>query len=511
MTRIKINRVLNVFLIVFFLLLGNRAFCESHYNIVLILTDDQRYDELGFLNPELKTPNIDSLAKEGVFFRNAFVTTSLCSPSRASILTGQYAHAHGIVDNLARDIKPDTVFFPQLLQKSGYQTAFIGKWHMGRHSDDPQPGFDHWVSFAGQGNYLPKKGSKININGARVEQKGYITDELTDYALDWLGSIDASQKFFLYLSHKAVHDNFTPAERHKDLYKGQPIQLPASASNTPQNYQGKPMWVKNQRNSWHGVDFPYHSDLDVREYKRNYHRALAAVDESVGSVRKMLEKLGVSENTIIIFMGDNGFMFGEHGLIDKRNAYEESMRIPLIFHGPGLVAEDHVVDDMVANIDIAPTILDLADTKSTTKMHGMSFVSQLMGGAADEWRTEILYEYFWEWVFPQTPTTYALRTDKFKFIQYHGIWDTSELYDLEKDPKEMHNLINRPEHKERVRNFRKKLFNLIASTDGEHSVPFTMQQGPGLHFRSKKGARTAEFPKSVLRLGSESDLESYKD
>lgn len=480
-------------------------------NVVLILTDDQRYDELGFLNPELNTPNIDSLAKEGVFFRNAFVTTSLCSPSRASILTGQYAHAHGIVDNLARDIKPNTVFFPQLLQKEGYQTAFIGKWHMGRHSDNAQPGFDYWVSFAGQGNYLPKEGEKINVNGVRVNQKGYITDELTDYALDWLSSIDTSKNFFLYLSHKAVHDNFTPAERHKDLYKDQVINLPESSRNTPENYEGKPMWVKNQRNSWHGVDFPYHSDLDVREYKRNYHRALAAVDDSVGVIRRKLETMGVAENTIILFMGDNGFMFGEHGLIDKRNAYEESMRIPLIFHGPGMVAENHIVDDMVANIDIAPTILDIAGAKSSTKMHGQSFFRQLMGEVVDEWRTELLYEYFWEWVFPQTPTTYALRTDKYKFIQYHGIWDTSELYDLENDPKEMHNLINVPEHRELVRSFRKKLFNMISSTDGDHSVPFTMQQGPGLHFRSQKGSDAAEFPKSILRLGNENDLESYKD
>lgn len=496
-----------------FLLVSSGCFSATpeNYNVVLILTDDQRFDELGFLNPEIETPNLDALANGGVFFRNAFVTTSLCSPSRASILTGQYAHAHGIVDNLARNIAPDTVFFPQYLQKSGYQTAFIGKWHMGRHSDDRQPGFDHWVSFAGQGEYLPKVGSQINVNGKRVAQEGYITDELTDYAVDWIESIDPSKNFFLYLSHKAVHADFTPAERHKDLYSDRQIALPDSAKNSPENNSGKPMWVKNQRNSWHGVEFPYHSDLDVREYKRNYHRALAAVDESVGKIREVLQQKGLAESTIIIFMGDNGFMFGEHGLIDKRNAYEESMRIPLIVYGPGMLAENHVVDDMVANIDIAPTILEIANTQSGHSMHGRSFLPQLKAEPADNWRDELLYEYFWEWVFPHTPTTYAIRTSKYKLIQYHGIWDTDELYDLENDPIEMNNLIDQPQYKPLVRELREKLYGLITSTDGAPNVPFTMKQGPGLHYRLRDGQQAAEFPESISRDGDENDLETFKD
>lgn len=496
------------------ILLITPGFCVAtakNPNVILILTDDQRFDELGILNSEIDTPNLDELATGGVLFRNAFVTTSLCSPSRASILTGQYAHAHGIVDNLARNLTSDTVFFPQYLQKSGYQTAFIGKWHMGRHSDDRQPGFDHWVSFSGQGEYLPKDGNQINVNGNRVDQKGYITDELTDYALDWIDSIDPAKSFFLYLSHKAVHADFTPAERHKDLYSDQLIALPESANDTPEDGAGKPMWVKNQRNSWHGIEFPYHSDLDVREYKRNYHRALAAVDESVGKIRALLQQNGLAENTIIIFMGDNGFLFGEHGLIDKRNAYEESMRIPLIVHGPGMLAENHVVVDMVANIDIAPTILDIANADSRHTMHGRSFLPQLKAESVDNWRDDLLYEYFWEWVFPQTPTTYAIRTGKFKLIQYHGIWDTDELYDIENDPAEMVNLINEPRYKSLVRDLRERLYGLITSTGGSPNVPFTMKQGPGLHFRSRDGEQAAEFPDSILRNGDERDLETYRD
>lgn len=480
-------------------------------NIVFILTDDQRYDELGFLNSEIKTPSLDALAREGVHFQNAVVTTALCSPSRASILTGKYAHSHGIVDNLARDLRPETRFFPQALNENGYQTAFIGKWHMGRHSDNPQPGFDHWVSFAGQGHYLPDANTPININGKHVPQKGYITDELTDYAIDWLEGIDPKKNFFLYLSHKALHDNFTPAERHKDLYNSTEISLPKSAANTDENYKGKPLWVKNQRNSWHGIDFPYHSNLDVRDYKKNYHRALASVDESIARVRAELIKRGLDKNTIIFFMGDNGFMFGEHGLIDKRNAYEESMRVPLIVHGPGIIAENYTSNDMVANIDIAPTILDLANVTSSSKMHGLSFKPQLMGRSPSDWRKEILYEYFWEWVFPQTPTTYAIRTPEYKLIQYHGIWDTDELYNMREDPQEMHNLIERADKKDIVRSLRKKLYRLIEDTDGETTVPFTMKKGAGLRFRSNKGSFTADHPDSLFRYGKEKDIEFYED
>src|SRR5437764_6328122 len=180
-------------------------------NIVFILSDDHRYDALGFMHPQvwLKTPHLDTLARDGAHLKNAFVTTALCSPSRASILTGVYAHRHGIVDNNTA-IPPGTHFFPELLQKAGYSTAFIGKWHMGGESDNPQPGFDRWVSFRGQGTYLPSP-SGLNVDGRRVPQKGYITNELTDYALEWLRTVKPGRPYFLYLSHKAVHAEFEPS------------------------------------------------------------------------------------------------------------------------------------------------------------------------------------------------------------------------------------------------------------------------------------------------------------
>lgn len=482
-------------------------------NIIYILTDDQRFDELGFINPILETPNMDQLAAKGVHFKNAFVTTALCSPSRASILTGQYMHSHGVVDNNA-PAKEGTVYFPSYLQQAGYQTAFIGKWHMGGHHDDPQPGFDYWLSFAGQGDYYPKKKrngkmSQFNINGKHVKQKGYITDELTDYSLNWLAKErDTSKPFFLYLSHKAVHANFDPAKRHRKQYSDADIKIPDSQADTPENYEGKPMWVKNQRNSWHGVDFPYHSELDVKEYKRQYHRALSAVDDSLGRITAWLKANNLEHNTAVILMGDNGFMFGEHGLIDKRNAYEESMRVPLIAYIPG-AKQNHVVEEMAANIDIAPTVLDIAGIKEQpSQFAGASLLPLAQGKKVDDWRDSLLYEYYWEFNFPSTPTTFAVRSDDFKLIQYHGIWDTDELYDIKNDPKEMHNLIDDPKYLKVKIKLRNALFKRLA-VDGEHAVPYTKKWSSGAVLRQAERSKAAEFPDRWLRKGNEKDLTEF--
>ena len=468
-------------------------------NVIFILVDDLRYDALGFMgHPFLKTPHIDALARGGAHLKNAFVTTALCSPSRASILTGLYVHNHKVVDN--NDVAPPgTTFFPQYLQQAGYNTAFIGKWHMGGSSDDPRPGFDHWVSFRGQGFYnSPRADYTWNVNGERVPQQGYVTDELTDYALDWLDG-RGDKPFFLYLSHKAVHAMFEPAERHKDLYAGVEIEEPPTQADTPENDRGKPMWVKNQRNSWHGVDFPYHSTLDIKEYFREYCRTLAAVDDSVGRIMAWLKERGLDQSTMVMFMGDNGFLFGEHGLIDKRNAYEESMRVPFVAHCPELLKAGTVVEGVVANIDIAPTVLELAGLQAPDHMNGESFL-QLATGELDprNWRQEFLYEYYWEWNFPHTPTVFALRGDRYKLIQYHGIWDTDELYDLQADPRETTNLIRDPEHRNRVNQMRRRLHELLAETGGMQ-IPLGRKMGDGANLRSADGSDAAGFPEHMIR------------
>ncbi len=493
--------------------LADNSSANKKLNVIYILTDDQRYDALGFMNPEIVTPHMDALAEKGVHFKNSFVTTALCSPSRASILTGQYMHTHGVVDN-NKPAKEGTVYFPSYLQQAGYETAFFGKWHMGGHHDDPQPGFDHWLSFAGQGDYYPTRKqngrvSRFNINGTHVKQKGYITDELTDYTLQWLNDErDSKKPFFIYLSHKAVHANFDPAKRHREQYSDAEIKMPDSLADTPENYKGKPMWVKNQRNSWHGVDFPYHSELNVKEYKRQYNRALSAVDDSLGRITAWLKANNLEENTAVILMGDNGFMFGEHGLIDKRNAYEESMRVPLIAHIPG-AKQNYVVDEMAANIDIAPTILDIAGIKEQPpQFAGDSLLPLAKGEEVEGWRDNLLYEYYWEFNFPHTPTTLAIRSDNYKLIQYHGVWDTDELYDLKNDPQEMNNLIDNRRYLEVKVKLRKALFARLAE-DGEHSVPYTKKYSSGAVLRQIDRSKAAEFPEHWLRKGNEYDLRRF--
>lgn len=463
-------------------------------NIVFILTDDHRYDAFGFLKGQswLETPHLDSLARDGVHFRQAVVSTSLCSPSRASILTGQYAHRHRIVDNNTA-IPKGTRFFPQDLRNAGYKTAFIGKWHMGGESDDPQPGFDRWISFKGQGTYLPSP-SGLNVDGTRVPQRGYITDELTDYALSWIRGLKRDEPFFLYLSHKAVHSEFVPAERHAGRYKEKEFIYPKSMAK-PTAEQCRPAWSQNQRNSWHGVEYPYHSDLNIAEYYKKYAETLCGVDESTGRVLDALRERGELDSTLIVYMGDNGFAFGEHGLIDKRTAYEESMRVPLLARCPDLFRPGSVVSETVANIDLMPTFLEVAGVRTSAPMDGSSWL-HLAQGRPVTWRKSMLYEYYWERNFPQTPTMHALRQDRYKFIRYYGIWDVDELYDLERDPGEMNNLIFSAEHGPIATAMRAELFEMLEKTGGMQ-IPLFRDQGFRADLRNPDGSHATDFPEKL--------------
>ncbi|MBL8176516.1 MAG: sulfatase [Bryobacterales bacterium] len=466
-------------------------------NVIFILVDDHRFDAMGFLKGQewLETPNMDRMAREGLHFRNAFVTTALCSPSRASVLTGVYAHKHRIVDNNT-PIPKGTTFFPSYLQKAGYKTGFFGKWHMGADSDAPQPGFTKWVSFRGQGNYLPAR-LTINVDGKSVPQKGYITDELTDYALDWLRTLPKDQPYFLYLSHKAVHAEFTPAERHKGKYKDKTFVFPKTMAATGEYAQHRPMWVQNQRNSWHGVEYPYHSDLDIAGYYKQYAETLLAVDDSIGRVFEELKQRGQLDSTLIVYMGDNGFAFGEHGLIDKRTAYEESMRVPMLARCPELFPGGRTVNEVVANLDIMPTVLDAAGVAAPKGLDGASFLPIAQGKPAN-WRKELLYEYYWERNFPQTPTIHALRSERFKFIRYHGIWDIDELYDLQEDPIEAKNLIFSPDHQKIAAQMRTRLFDILEQTGG-NNMPLWPDRGGQQNRRHPTRTKAAEFPPQLER------------
>lgn len=468
-------------------------------NVVFILADDHRYDAMSFMgHPFARTPQMDAMARNGVHLKNAFVTTSLCSPSRASILTGLYTFRHRVIDN-QRPIPAGTVYFPQYLQKSGYATAFIGKWHMGGDSDDPRPGFDHWISFRGQGEYLPPGPDyTLNVNGKRVKQKGYITDELTDYALEWLAQQKPGEKpFFLYFSHKAVHADFTPAPRHEGALANLPFKRPATeAKQDPAS--NRPRWLEDQRNSWHGVDFPYHSALDIEKYYKRYCETLSAVDESIGRLMAQLKQMGIYDETLVIYMGDNGFMFGEHGLIDKRVAYETSIRVPMLMQCPELFKGGAVVEQVVANIDIAPTILEAAGLTAPPHMDGRSFISLAQGREAP-WRDYFLYVYYWEKNFPQSPTVFSLRGDRYKYITYYGLWDADELYDLQTDPDESKNLLYDPEFKAIAESMEQRLYEMMEELGGMQ-VPLNPPTGRSNNkrLRLRGGDRAADFPRTMV-------------
>lgn len=438
---------------------------EKPRNVIFILSDDHRYDFMGFTGavPWLQTPALDRMAREGACLKNAFVTTSLSSPSRASILTGLFTHTHTVVDNQAP--KPDDlVFFPQYLQQNGYRTAFFGKWHMGNQDDMPQPGFDHWEGFRGQGTYY---NTVLNINGERVkfDPELYSTDILTDHAIDFVRDNEEGP-FFIYLSYKSVHSGFQPSPSRKGMYKDEKAVYPPSF-NVPEygiprlpskDADGRPLagrgwygenrlpdWVKNQRESWHGVDYQYHGALPYEEDFRNYCETVTSMDDAIGRLLDFLQAEGLGESTLVIYMGDNGFTWGEHGLIDKRNFYEPSVRVPMLAYCPELIPAGRTVEEMVQNIDVAPTIMAACGLAKAPQMCGESFLPLLKGGTAADWRKRIYYEYYWEYAFPQTPTVFGVRTDRYKYIRYHGIWDTNEFFDLQEDPYETVNLIDHPE------------------------------------------------------------------
>jgi len=422
---------------------SERAAPGNRPNILFILIDDMRWDAMsGVGHPVIETPAIDRLAQDGVRFANAFVTTSLCSPSRASMLTGLYAHVHNVMNNATR-LDESLPTFPKLLQQAGYQTAFFGKWHMGGASDEPRPGFDHWASFRGQGDYFK---NNFNINGQHRRVEGYITDVLTDMAVEWI-STHRNGPFMAYVSHKAVHGFYEPAPRYADVYRDVKVELPASSLDTPDNYHRKPHWVREQRDSWHGINDAYFKKMSMEQVMRDYWRCMRAVDDSVERLTQTLRNVGRFDNTLILLAGDNGFLLGEHGLIDKRCMYEESIRIPLIISCPRLFSGGQVLEHLVLNVDFAPTFLEAAGMAVPSSMQGRSFLT-LPSRPEQPWRKSFLYEYFWEAAYPETPSLLGVRTDRHKYVEYQGVWDTNELYDLEQDPREMHNRISTSRRKQ---------------------------------------------------------------
>jgi N-acetylglucosamine-6-sulfatase len=446
---------------------------NSRPNIVFILIDDLRWDELGIAgHPYIKTPSIDRIGKEGAMFRNAFMTTPLCSPSRASFLTGQYAHKHGIIDNVDRSVASHRLMtFPLLLQQSGYETAFIGKWHMG-NDDSPRAGFDRWVSFKGQGTYL---NPEFNEDGASTKRTGYITDLLTGYAVEFIKR-QHQKPFLIYLAHKAIHPEvmqhgdgsvnladaelFIPAERHRSLYEGARIPRRPNYKRAP---DGKPSLQRRI-----GDLPPLGPATATRDESiLGRQRSLMAIEDGISQILGALKDSGQLDNTVVVFASDNGYFYGEHGLsVERRLAYEESIRMPLLVRYPKAVKPGTVRNEFALNIDLAPTVLELAGVTVPANMQGHSLVP-LLKGERSSWRNSFLIEYYSDKVFPRMSQMgyKAVRNGRWKYIQYLELPGMDELYDLKTDPYELKNLVADPNSVKVLTELKKEMQRLLKETE----------------------------------------------
>ncbi len=450
-------------------------------NVVFVLTDDQRADAVGYHPNSLlgiKTPHIDRLATEGARFDNMFVTTSLCSPSRASFLSGTYTHTHGVRDNFT-DYPHELQSFPLLLQKAGYSTAYIGKWHMGEGDDSRRPGFDYWVTHKGQGKYYD---TTFNVNGERKTVAGYYSDRVTDMALDWLTQRKQGKPFALVVGHKAPHGPFVPEPRYATLYDDIPYPYPQSGF----ELNDKPEWIKDRLPTWHGIygplygfrkDFPDKAPeavADFERFVRSYVATINSVDDSVGRIYAALERSGELDNTIFIFASDNGFLFGEHGMIDKRTMHEASVRVPLVVRYPKLIAPGTVVEEHVLSLDLAPSVMEMTVDGVMQNIQGLSW-AKLAAGESIDWRDAWLYEYNYEIQFPYTPNVRGIRQGDWKYVAYpHGdggpLRHMEELYNMAVDQGESRNLAADANSAEKLGEMRVALAALLLDSGANPDV-----------------------------------------
>jgi N-acetylglucosamine-6-sulfatase len=418
-------------------------------NMVVLLLDDMRFDDFGAAgNRTVETPNIDRLAAEGARFTQAFATTPLCSPARASLLTGRYARHNGIIDNTLRP-SHDLPIFPLRLQQAGYRTGFFGKWHMG-NDDLPRRGFDRWVGMAGQGEAVDPS---FNIDGKRSRHEGYVTDLLTDEALRFVAEPDA-RPFLVYLAHKAMHPNvvqlndgssavvqgqpggFVPAPRHQGRYAGRTFPRRANSGVAPAD---KPALMRSIEGLPPLGPGTVTSDAEIAGRLE----MLLAVDESLGRIREALVRAGKLDDTVIVLTSDHGYFYGEHGLNEERRlAYEEAIRVPLLVRYPRRVRAGLTPDRFALGIDLAPTLLELGRAAPDPGVDGRSLVPLLEGRDAP-WREAFLIEYYSDTVFPRILRMGydAVRTERYKLIRYRDLQGMDEFYDLQQDPLELRNLI----------------------------------------------------------------------
>lgn len=451
-------------------------------NIILIVVDDQRWDEFGAAgHPYLATPHVDRLAREGAAFSHAVHATPLCSPNRACLLTGQYTARHGVYNNADRSLLSHRMAtFPQALQRAGYATAFIGKWHMG-NDPTPRPGFDYWVSFPGQGRTVDPE---LHENGRLQKVTGYVTDLLCERALGFArAQRSAGRPYFLCLAHKAIHPDaiqrndgsvdtqygsrYIAAERHRGRYRDKVFPRAQMGKSAGQGAAGSVMvqrFLERKQSEESVREFGAMLDPGMSEQSiRERAEMMLAIDEGLGSLLAELEESGQIERTALVFTSDNGFFFGEHGLsIERRLPYEEAVRAPLLVRYPPLVKPGMKVDALVSSIDLAPTLLELGGAEIASHIQGVSFMPSLAGRAGTAQRSSVLIENFsddrpFPWVLDADYK--AMRTARHKLIHWIQQPQFDELYDLQADPQEQRNVIK--ENAQLVAQLRTQLAQLV--------------------------------------------------
>ena len=451
-------------------------------NFVFVLLDDVRFDDVGFMgHPFVQTPHFDRMANEGIVFNNAFAATPLCSPNRASILTGQYAHTHGITDNVDRTAQSQRLrTFPMLLQQNGYDTAFVGKWHMGVDSS-ARPGFDEWLSIQGQGRYFDPE---VNDNGESKVVEGYATDIFSERAAEFIRR-ERQKPFLVYLSHKAVHPNiyqnadgsiesipedhgFTPPQRLLHLYEG---MKPSRRPNAETYGKDKKALMRK---------IPGLPDLGPKtatpdEVILNRLRMLTAADEGFAKVLRALEDTETLDNTVIVITSDHGYFYGEHGLFkERRLAYEETARMPLAIRHPTTFKAGSKSDAFVVSTDFAPTFLAMAGVEIPFDIQGRSLAPLAADRAPADWPNSVLIEYYSDTVWPRLVKMgyQAVRTQEWKLIHYSDLEGMDELYDLRHDPYEQRNVIADPAAQKKLAELQQELVKALERNGGALARPF---------------------------------------
>ncbi|MBJ9992317.1 MULTISPECIES: sulfatase family protein [Paenibacillus] len=433
---------------------------DTRPNIIFIMSDDHAAHAMSCYDSRInQTPNLDRIANEGTRFDNCFCTNSICAPSRATILTGLYNHING-VKTLRDSLDNRITTFPSLLQKDGYQTSIIGKWHLGHGPENDPAGFDHWSIFPGQGSYF---NPTFIENGVEKKVNGYVTDVVTDLSIDWMNGRDRERPFLLLCHHKAPHRHWLVDEKHAHLYEDTDIPEPPTFdddySNRSKAAAAARMTIERDMNE-KDYKVPLPAGLTERELKswkyqryiKDYLRCIASIDDNVGRILDYLDDEGLTDNTIVIYTSDQGFFLGEHGWYDKRFMYEESLRMPFIVRYPKEIKPGSTVPQIAVNVDFAPTLLDYAGAPVPEEMQGYSLRPLLNGETTGNWRTAMYYRYWMHLAQHNVCAHYGIRTDRYKLIYYYGealgatgaideSWTPEwELFDLECDPMELNNV-----------------------------------------------------------------------